>query len=110
MRSVKVKLGEIEYEVPHLTLGQIEELSEAWDEATSEVAKAENAIALGRVIFKRAFRVGEIIMRRATPKIEDFRLLECTPADLRVANDEVLAFCGLAKADEEGKAQAAKAD
>ena len=75
--TVTVTLGETTHEVPKMNIGQIEDL-QALDVPPS----------------KWTFAAIVIIMRRATPKIDNMRDVEAEPQQLRAAIEQVMANSG----------------
>lgn len=105
-KTIKITLGDDEYEVPRLNIGQIEDLMDVQAEAAAGSSASTGDI---RPIYQRAKKISIIVLRRATPKIEDFDALECSHIDLRVATDAVLAFSGMKGKAPEGEAEPATA-
>jgi hypothetical protein len=81
MRNTTVSLGETNYAVPHLNLGEIEEIGEVFENQTAGL--------------KRAYALLEIILRRASPAVENVRMIEASPEELGVAINKALQFSGL---------------
>lgn len=97
-RTIKVMLGEVEYEVPRLNLGEVEEYV--------ELLLAERP----KIELKFGIQIAEIAFRRAKPDIPDIRKIECSPKQLADATDEVFLFCGLiTKAPAPGEVKAESA-
>jgi hypothetical protein len=92
-KNVTISLGGVDYVVPQMNIGQIEDLSEI-----SSDASLPN--------FKRGRMISEVILRRAVPAIPSVRDLECTAEELRAATDTVLEMSGMAKVASPGEAQA----
>lgn len=86
-KTVKITLGDHEFEVPRLNVGQIEEMMES--------------VSSGKM---RAFDGLRIALRRATPLCEDLSLIECTPAELIKGLNEITAISGVVLA-KPGKAK-----
>lgn len=88
-KTVKVTLGGIDYQVPRLNVGQLEDMMAAVEGAGM-----------------RHFDGLRIAMRRATPVIEDLSLIEASPSELGVALNAITGFSGvvLAKSGEARKA------
>lgn len=74
--SIKVKLGETDYHVPKMNIGQIEDMA--------ELDKGG----------KWTFLALAILMRRATPGIEDIREIEAAPDQVRVAIETIMRGSG----------------
>jgi hypothetical protein len=86
--TIKFNLGETAYEVPdRMTIGQLESLADA--------------LAAGG----KAFRILEIAMMRAQPKVDNVRDVEATVPEITVAVDAILVSAGFRaqKADQSGE-------
>ena len=82
MSSIKINLGGVEYDVPRLNIGQIEQLSEIEEQAP----------------LKRSLGTIQIALQRATPKIPDeFTEIETTAEEIGIAYAKILIAAGLAK-------------
>lgn len=88
-KTITVKLGEQDYSVPALNLGQVEELMELW-ESNGELSPAAR--------FRITLKSAEIILRRAKPPVADVKTLECSPAELLAFSASVMTMSGLAPA------------
>ncbi len=83
MHSTKIQFGGVEYDVPRLNVGQIEELSEI-----------ENTAPL-----KRSLGTIRVALKRAVPKMPDeFTDIETTAEEIGVAYAKILIAAGVAKA------------
>jgi hypothetical protein len=85
--TIKVRLGETDYDVPKMTIGQIEAISEL-DGAPS----------------KWSFAAIAILMRRAKPEINDIREIECEPEQMRTAIEQIMRHSGYRLPDPNAKA------
>ena len=77
----KIKLGETEYDVPKMNIGQLEEVT----------------VALDLPAIKRPFAILRIAFARSTPKV-DVNSVEATNAQIAAAITEILSAAGFAKA------------
>lgn len=75
--AINVRLGETDYAVPKMNIGQIEDLS-----------------GLDNKDPKWPFRALAILMRRAHPKIEDVRDIEAEPDQMSEAIAEIMKGSG----------------
>lgn len=96
-KTINITLGESSYAVPHLNMGQIEELSEIYEEPDYASSARK---------FKTTKRIATLLLRRAEPKIEDFSTIECTTEELAVAIRSILAASGLQTGATPGEAPA----
>jgi hypothetical protein len=96
-RFVDVSLGETRYRVPSLNLGEQRDLNKLVTEYLAQEDKGSHQT----LIHNQA--VGKLVLTRATPTIENFDQLECSPDELLVAIGQVLELTGLTAA---GKAPA----
>lgn len=78
----KITLADVEYDVPKLNIGQLEEVSGAFELPA----------------MKRTFAILRIALKRATPKIEDVNGIEATNDEIASAMSEILKASGFAKA------------
>lgn len=79
---ITIRLGAHDYSVPHLNLGEIEEVHEALaDETLSPL--------------KRSYALLAIAFKRAEPELGDVRAVEASPIEVRAAIDSVLKHSGL---------------
>jgi hypothetical protein len=108
-RTVTITLGEQEYEIPRLNVGQIEDLAPFWDLIDDDkraVDEAGKPLA-GRALTTRNLQVAAIALRRAAPAIADVRELECTLGELVEAVLALLRFSNpKKKAETAGEAPA----
>ena len=74
---VKVTLGDKEFTVPKMNIGQVEDLADL-----DVPPKKWSFAALG------------ILMRRADPEVKDIRDIEASPGDVREAIQKILAASG----------------
>ena len=81
MSSVSVTLGEVAYDVPKMNVGQLEEVTVAFDLPPA----------------RRPFAILRIAMKRATPKIEDFGTIEAGNDEIAAAVTAILSNSGFVK-------------
>ena len=79
MPSIKITLGNTEYDVPPMNVGQIEDVS-ALDAAANNKKWTYQAFA--------------IVIRRAVPEIKEPREVEATPAQLRECIEKIMRNSG----------------
>jgi hypothetical protein len=93
-RTIKITLGEQEYEVPRINIGQTEDLAEFWEktDATGAAVDAGGEKLRGKPLIAHTLAIAAILLRRATPPIGDLRELECRVADVELAMMEILRF------------------
>jgi hypothetical protein len=116
MRSTTIVLGDQDYSVPPLTLGQFEELMEAlprFEAASSAAAKAEGAEKgpAMRAALAASIDLLAVMASEAEPPIGDMRKIPAAPLQMRDAINAVLVANGLVKeapAAAEGKVRAAR--
>lgn len=96
MERIRVQLGEIEYSVPRLNLGQQRRLLAL----SSRAADKDDIDAL----VSRGLDIAKVIFERAEPTIADLEQIECSLAELRTATTAVQEFSGM-MATEPGKAE-----
>jgi hypothetical protein len=77
MSSIKVTLGDKEYDVPKMNIGQIEDMTE-----------------LDASAAKWTFLALTILMRRANPPIGDIRDIEAEPGHVREAIEKIMRGSG----------------
>lgn len=82
MSSITITLGETKYEVPKMNIGQLEEVTEAFELPP----------------IKRPFAILKIAMRRAEPKVDNFADLEAGNDEISVAIPAILKNSGFAQA------------
>ena len=105
-KSVKVTFGDVEYDVPRLTIGQLEDLAAIVNiNEKKELVDEDGQPLTRKMLLANIVQSAEIVFRRATPKMPDIRELECTFDELREAVERVTRRDGLVKA-EPGEAQA----
>jgi hypothetical protein len=86
MKTVTIKLGERSYKVPHLNLGQVDDIDELM--ANGELKR-----------LKRSYAVLAVVLQRADPKVEDVRSLEASPEEVNAAIKTALEFSGIKPAE-----------
>lgn len=86
MPAIKVTLGGTDYSVPKLNIGQLEEVTAAFD----------------MLPVRRPFAILRIAMRRATPVIENWDEVEPGNDEVAAAVSAILANSGFQKADPSG--------
>ena len=86
--TIKVKLGDAEYEVPKLNIGQLEDIQALGDLPPT----------------KWSFAAIAILMRRAKPVITEIREVECEPAQMSEAIQQVMRHSGYKVPDPNVKA------
>src|SRR5262245_29322045 len=90
MSSIKVMLGGAEYEVPKMNIGQLEEVTIAFDLPPA----------------RRPFAILKIAMKRAQPKLADINDLEPGNDEITVAIRDILANSGFKKEEKNPNHQA----
>jgi hypothetical protein len=88
-KTIEVALGEDNYQVPKLKLGQQREWIALWSEQPKEGEPAT------LFYLRRGKSAAEIILRRAMPPVGDLDELECTLDELNAALNKILVFTGL---------------
>jgi hypothetical protein len=83
MKHLKVHLGETEYTIPELDIGQLEDVTAVFEGPLRKVAYSTLAIAL----------------QRATPPVADIRALQARHDQVMHAANEILIFSGFKKRD-----------
>lgn len=84
MSSIKVKLGGSDYDVPKMNIGQLEDVTVAFDLPPA----------------RRAFAILKIALKRAIPKIDDLGALEADNDEIASAVTDILANSGFKKAED----------
>jgi hypothetical protein len=95
-----VRLGALSFSVPRLTLGAIRKLMRL----QAEFAKIERPDS--DAMFDHGLAVAALVFERAEPKLPDLEQIECSPQELRAAQNVVLEFSGLAPKTEAAGAPA----
>lgn len=80
----KINLGGTEYDVPKLNIGQLEQMTEAFNLPAA----------------KRPFAVLRIALKRAIPAIEDVNALEVTNGEIADAVTQIFEASGFKKAED----------
>ena len=83
-RTIKLSLGDQEYEIPHLTLGQAADLSPLLTRELATLAREQGIDADGKpadeagklAVITRYLEIAEIALRRAIPAIPDVREMD----------------------------------
>jgi hypothetical protein len=91
-KTVRVKIGDEHYEVPHLDIGQFEELAVLWDRRDAErnPLDEEGKPLSGAALLKHILAGAQIVLRDAVPPIADVRKLRCDISELRAAVETVM--------------------
>ena len=110
-KTIKVTIGDEEYEVPRLLVEQAEDLAGLWENSDENgiPLDAEGNALKGKALFGRTIDLASIVLRHALPAIPDFRKLDCGIEDLQTASAKVLEFSRLsrsARSAPEGNGQA----
>ena len=110
-KTIKITLGDQEYEVPRLIIEQVEDLAGLWEnsDADGRPLDAEGNFLKGKAIVSNTIEFAKIVLRYATPAIIDMRRLECGISDLQEACGKVLEFTRLTRSAPEGNAPAGAA-
>ena len=103
-KTIKITLGDQEYEVPRLIIEQVEELAGLW-----ENSDADGNFLKGKALVSNTIELARIVLRYATPAIIDMRRLDCGISDLQAACGKVLDFTQLTRSAPEGNAPAGAA-
>jgi hypothetical protein len=80
-KVITVKLGDTEYSVPKLNIGQLREVSRIITGDRAEVS----------------FEVLGVALRRADPKVDDVNMIEAEVDEIGKAVTDILAFAGFKK-------------
>jgi hypothetical protein len=88
MSSVKVTLGGVDYDVPKMNIGQLEEVTVAFDLPPA----------------RRPFAILKIAMKRAQPAIPDFGAIEASNDEIAMAVRAILFNSGFEGAKKETSA------
>jgi hypothetical protein len=83
-KTIVVKLGDTEYSVPKLNIGQLREVQ--------KIILNDDRTVVG-------FAILGVALRRADPKVEDIDTVEADVDDISKAVSEILIFAGLKKDD-----------
>ena len=104
-KTIKITLGEDEYEIPRLNIGQAEDLGAMWDHVDDSGAPldAEGKPLRGSALVKHILEAAKIVFARARPPIADVRELECSVADVQAAMNAIMTFSRLTKQAEPGE-------
>ncbi len=107
MALAEITLGDQGYEVPRLTVGQLEELAELWDRTNDKGVPLDEAgePLRGVALVKHTLGVASVVLRRATPPFKDIRDLECGIDELRDAMIKVLRIGKIIKEPMPGEAR-----
>lgn len=90
MKKIEFALGDQKYTIPHLTLGQREELVDLWDRPRNDDGfpiDDSGAPLRWSALVKNTLVAAEIMLRHAQPTIANVRDLQCDLDDLRNALD-----------------------
>lgn len=110
-KTIKVTLGEQEYEVPRLIVEQVEDLadlSENTDEKGAPLDAHGNKLK-GKALVSYTINLAAVVLRYATPTIANVRHLDCEIGELNEVAGKVLEFSRLKRSAPEGNGQAGAA-
>jgi hypothetical protein len=103
-KTIKVRLGDQEYEVPRLLIDQVEDLADIYGttDAKGRLVDANGHELKGKAEISYSINVASIVLRNATPPIGDVRKLDCEIGELQAASNAVLEFTRLTRSAPKG--------